>query len=878
MFVLNDDLSIYVTRGDIVFFSVKAEQKGETYTFKAGDVMRVKVFGKKNAKNVVLQKDFPIVADCTEVEIFLDEKDTKFGGIINKPTDYWYEVELNPLSDPQTIIGYDEDGPKIFRLLPEGADVPEDEPNVKPEDIPLVDDELDLTSPRPVENQAVARAVVQLRAAFDKTDEMSKNTATALSVERARIDNIIAHNGTKVSKALDYVETLGEAMRAKIDATITSDGVHATIKINLREANLFYSAADLFIIPDECRPIDAGLIHTGDGLEYRIGYDTTNRRYYLYVALTSGVSVAPTGAGVANIVYPLADYEVKDIRVGADGTIYETAGEAVRSQIGPVAKQVKAKNLIDFKKLTRGYFSESGTLASTTTGTYHEVTTDFIPIVPASSYYFAHRFSPISEAIKSGQWQENWFALNLYDANKGFIKRVPYNTLGCVIPGEVFENASYVRVSYRTYMFNRPIFAECSVPCDAVNDECEADNLLDKYPMIFNGYVAWNNGTIIGATIEGDKFVPTAENELTSDFIPCESGEEMFIFATASRENFIRIAFYDANGVFVSAFAYHPTATDNKGASDYDNIFDTFIVPDDAVALRISCRGVYIMECVVAHNDQLRKNLYAECERKHNSKLESEKINSFSIGSSCVNSVAHRGYSTDAPENTLSAYRLAKKKGFACVECDVSFTSDGYAVLLHDASVDRTSDGTGNISDMTLSQARALDFGSWKSAKYAGEKIPTFDEFIVLCKRLGLHPYIELKAGTEEQIKSLVNVVRRAGMNGKITWISFDLKCLEYIKAVDAKARLGYVTYYIDEDIINTSKKLLSGHNEVFIDCSYNGVYSAAAKLCADAEIPLETWTLNDESKILGLDVYISGVTSDSIIASNVIYKACIGE
>ena len=125
MFVINDDLSIYATRGDIVFFSVTAEDNGENHKFQPGDVVRIKVYGKKDAENVVLQKDFPVTAETESVEVYLSEQDTKIGEVISKPTDYWYEVELNPDSNPQTIIGYDDDGAKVLRLFPEGKDVEE---------------------------------------------------------------------------------------------------------------------------------------------------------------------------------------------------------------------------------------------------------------------------------------------------------------------------------------------------------------------------------------------------------------------------------------------------------------------------------------------------------------------------------------------------------------------------------------------------------------------------------------------------------------------------------------------------------------------------------------------------------------------------------
>jgi hypothetical protein len=169
MFTVNDDNSIYVTRGDIVFFDVTAEDDGVKYKFQPGDVVRIKVYGRKDAESVVLQKDFPVTDICEKVDIYLTGEDTKFGEVISKPQDYWYEVELNPDSKPQTIIGYDEDGAKVFKLFPEGADIEAYEPTE--EDIGFVDSELDMTSPRAIQNQAVARAFEKLKDGYERTND-----------------------------------------------------------------------------------------------------------------------------------------------------------------------------------------------------------------------------------------------------------------------------------------------------------------------------------------------------------------------------------------------------------------------------------------------------------------------------------------------------------------------------------------------------------------------------------------------------------------------------------------------------------------------------------------------------------------------------------
>lgn len=171
MFQVNEDLSIYVTRGDSGIITVAATFDGRPYTFQPGDLVRIKVYKKKNCADVVLEKDFPVTAVTQRVQIFLSEKDTKIGDVISKPIDYWYEVELNPLSDPQTIIGYDDNGAKVFKLFPEGADKEVEEYKPGKEEIlsRFMDDELDLTSTHPVENQAIARAIVRMEAWYNET-------------------------------------------------------------------------------------------------------------------------------------------------------------------------------------------------------------------------------------------------------------------------------------------------------------------------------------------------------------------------------------------------------------------------------------------------------------------------------------------------------------------------------------------------------------------------------------------------------------------------------------------------------------------------------------------------------------------------------------
>ena len=124
MFNINKETKqIELTRGNVATIGVTATNDDETdYIFVVGDIVRFKVFEKKDCDKVVLQKDVEVKEQTSIVNVELTSEETKIGELINKPVDYWYEIELNPDTNTQTIVGYDKQGAKIFTLYPEGGD------------------------------------------------------------------------------------------------------------------------------------------------------------------------------------------------------------------------------------------------------------------------------------------------------------------------------------------------------------------------------------------------------------------------------------------------------------------------------------------------------------------------------------------------------------------------------------------------------------------------------------------------------------------------------------------------------------------------------------------------------------------------------------
>ncbi len=114
-----------------------------------------------------------------------------------------------------------------------------------------------------------------------------------------------------------------------------------------------------------------------------------------------------------------------------------------------------------------------------------------------------------------------------------------------------------------------------------------------------------------------------------------------------------------------------------------------------------------------------------------------------------VEVIAHRGASHDAPENTIAAFALAHEMGADWFELDCYLTRDNVVVVLHDDTLDRTTDGEGPIAVQDLADLRVLDAGSWKDARFAGEPLPTLGEALDFARnRIGV--YVEIKSMADD--------------------------------------------------------------------------------------------------------------------------------
>jgi glycerophosphoryl diester phosphodiesterase len=213
---------------------------------------------------------------------------------------------------------------------------------------------------------------------------------------------------------------------------------------------------------------------------------------------------------------------------------------------------------------------------------------------------------------------------------------------------------------------------------------------------------------------------------------------------------------------------------------------------------------------------------------------------------------AHRGASGYAPENTFAAFDRALEMPIDGIETDIRATSDGVLVLLHDATVDRTTNGSGAVAGMTLADVQQLDAGSRFAAAYASQRIPTLAAFLDrYADRTRF--WLEIKApGVEPALAAMID---ERHLHDRVQFTSFDFESLRRLRATSPEASLAFLTKELAADTIPRCQSI----GVVQISIHNSTLTSAVMAAVRQAGMDVRTWGIGDKAtlrRVLAMGVF----------------------
>lgn len=227
--------------------------------------------------------------------------------------------------------------------------------------------------------------------------------------------------------------------------------------------------------------------------------------------------------------------------------------------------------------------------------------------------------------------------------------------------------------------------------------------------------------------------------------------------------------------------------------------------------------------------------------------------------------IGHRGVAGLRPENTYTSFKYAAELGLSWIEFDITLTADDFWVVMHDASLDRTTTGQGLVRGYKLLELAKMEAGLWFRPAYLNEPIPTLHGALQLAQELNLFCNVELKNTEADPNKNATLISEFIEKNhnlvhARILLSSFDLNCLIAVRSRLANTPIGYLIEEFAPDTIEIVRR----HNFNSINCAVEKITLNDISMAAKANIPVFLYTINDQvTSSFWLDKGVSAIFTD---------------
>ncbi|WP_300342157.1 glycerophosphodiester phosphodiesterase [Fusobacterium sp.] len=223
---------------------------------------------------------------------------------------------------------------------------------------------------------------------------------------------------------------------------------------------------------------------------------------------------------------------------------------------------------------------------------------------------------------------------------------------------------------------------------------------------------------------------------------------------------------------------------------------------------------------------------------------------------------AHRGFSGYYPENTMLAFKKAIEIGVDGIELDVQLTKDNTVVIIHDETIDRTTNGDGLVKSYTYDELKKFD-ASFKFNNFGFNRIPTLEEYFLLVKDLDIITNIELKTSVYQYLgieDSVLELIKKYKLEDKVIISSFNHFSILRMKKLAPQIKCGFLS----EDWIIDAGKYTFSHQIECYHPRFNNLIPEVIEELKKFNIEINTWTVNDERDML----YLKEKGIDSIITN----------